>query len=461
MTIPSLLLSLCVAVALAGWTVIREGRMHKVAGRLAIFSVLVIGWRAWYYAGDFSTLNRQVNFVETQHRQLGALLEDPEVATALERCRPVTVPTHAPIPILRYRTGLGKRAIQATISRSGRPRGASSSPRASSTSSPSTGRVLSAPPRVTVEKRGRRARRPASSGSPATAAGPSRRGAATRHCSVPGSGRRWRSRPTPTPFLARAIELAEGGRGNVSPNPLVGAVVVRDGEVLGEGFHARFGGAHAERKALDACTADPRGAHALRLAGALLPPRADAALHRRDPRGRASRASSSPPTTRRRRPPAAGSGILRDEGVEVVVADGEPAMRARLLNQAFRKHARTGRPHVLFKSAMTLDGKVATRTGDSKWISGEAARLRSHHWRAERDAVVVGIGTALADDPQLNARIDGVTRQPRRVVFDSEGRLPLDSQLVTRRARSSRSPWSSAAPRRGCRPTRWRAPAPT
>ena len=114
----------------------------------------------------------------------------------------------------------------------------------------------------------------------------------------------------------------------------------------------------------------------------------------------------------------------------MVVADGEPAMRARLLNQAFRKHARTGRPHVLFKSAMTLDGKVATRTGDSKWISGEAARLRSHHWRAERDAVVVGIGTALADDPQLNARVEGVTRQPRRVVFDSEGRLPLDSHLV-------------------------------
>jgi diaminohydroxyphosphoribosylaminopyrimidine deaminase/5-amino-6-(5-phosphoribosylamino)uracil reductase len=85
---------------------------------------------------------------------------------------------------------------------------------------------------------------------------------------------------------------------------------------------------------------------------------------------------------------------------------------------------------VLFKSAMTLDGKVATRTGDSKWISGEESRLLSHHWRAERDAVVVGIGTALADDPQLNARIAGEPRQPRRVVFDSEGRLPLDSQLI-------------------------------
>ena len=90
-----------------------------------------------------------------------------------------------------------------------------------------------------------------------------------------------------------------------------------------------------------------------------------------------------------------------------MVADGELAGRARCLNQAFRKHARTGRPQVLFKSAMTLDGKVATRTGDSKWISGEDSRYRSHHWRAERDAVVVGIGTALADDPQLTARVGG------------------------------------------------------
>jgi diaminohydroxyphosphoribosylaminopyrimidine deaminase/5-amino-6-(5-phosphoribosylamino)uracil reductase len=123
-------------------------------------------------------------------------------------------------------------------------------------------------------------------------------------------------------------------------------------------------------------------------------------------------------------------GILRDEGVTVALADGELAARARRLNQPFRKHARTGRPWVLFKSAMTLDGKVATRTGDSKWISGEDSRLLSHHWRAEVDAVAVGIGTALADDPQLTARIDGVKRQPRRIVFDSEARLPLDSQLV-------------------------------
>jgi diaminohydroxyphosphoribosylaminopyrimidine deaminase/5-amino-6-(5-phosphoribosylamino)uracil reductase len=85
---------------------------------------------------------------------------------------------------------------------------------------------------------------------------------------------------------------------------------------------------------------------------------------------------------------------------------------------------------VVFKSAMTLDGKVATRTGDSQWISGEASRARAHRWRAESDAVAVGIGTALMDDPQLTARIEGVARQPRRVVFDSEARLPLDSKLV-------------------------------
>src|SRR6185437_5868560 len=100
-----------------------------------------------------------------------------------------------------------------------------------------------------------------------------------------------------------------------------------------------------------------------------------------------------------------GLGILRDEGVEIVVADGEVATAARLLNQAFRKHARTGRPWVLFKSAMTLDGKVATETGDSKWISSAASRELGHRWRADCDAVAVGIGTALRDDPQLTARI--------------------------------------------------------
>jgi diaminohydroxyphosphoribosylaminopyrimidine deaminase/5-amino-6-(5-phosphoribosylamino)uracil reductase len=125
-----------------------------------------------------------------------------------------------------------------------------------------------------------------------------------------------------------------------------------------------------------------------------------------------------------------GLGMLRDEGIEVELADGEIARRARLANQAFRKHTRTGRPWVLFKSAMTLDGKVATRTGDSQWISDESSRARAHRWRASVDAVAVGIGTALTDDPRLTSRVEGVHRQPRHIVFDSTGRLPLDSQLV-------------------------------
>jgi diaminohydroxyphosphoribosylaminopyrimidine deaminase/5-amino-6-(5-phosphoribosylamino)uracil reductase len=233
--------------------------------------------------------------------------------------------------------------------------------------------------------------------------------------------------------LLRAVDLAGRGLGHTSPNPMVGAVVVRDGKVIGEGWHTRAGALHAEREALAACDgADTTGAtmyvslepccHHGRT-----PPCTEAIVEARI--ARVVVASDDPSEHAAGR----GLGILRDEGVEVVIADGEVAARARRLNQAFRKHARTGRPHVLFKSAMTLDGKVATRTGDSKWISGEASRARAHRWRSECDAVACGIGTALADDPQLTARNPTdppVARQPRRVVFDSEGRLPLDSALV-------------------------------
>jgi diaminohydroxyphosphoribosylaminopyrimidine deaminase / 5-amino-6-(5-phosphoribosylamino)uracil reductase len=231
-------------------------------------------------------------------------------------------------------------------------------------------------------------------------------------------------------LLARAVELAEGGRGKVSPNPLVGAVIAIDDAPISEGFHQELGGAHAEVEAI-------RAAGGRDLSGATIYVSLEPCCHhgRTPPCTDAIRdagisrvvvASDDPSEHASGR----GLGILRDDGIEVVVADGELATRARLLNQPFRKHARTGRPWVLFKSAMSLDGKVATQGGDSKWISGESSRLLAHHWRAECDAVAVGIGTALADDPQLTARVGGVHRQPRRVVFDSIGRLPLDSQLV-------------------------------
>ncbi|HEY4279564.1 MAG TPA: bifunctional diaminohydroxyphosphoribosylaminopyrimidine deaminase/5-amino-6-(5-phosphoribosylamino)uracil reductase RibD [Conexibacter sp.] len=231
-------------------------------------------------------------------------------------------------------------------------------------------------------------------------------------------------------FIARTLELAERGQGRVSPNPMVGALLARDSDLIAEGWHTAYGEAHAEVEAI-------RAAAGADLSDATLyvslepcchtgkqPPCTDAIL---EAGIRRVVVASDDPTEKAS---GRGLGILRDEGVEVVVADGELASRARLINQAFRKQGRTGRPWVLFKSAMTLDGKVATRAGDSKWISSGGSRELAHRWRANCDAVVVGIGTALADDPQLTARIPDVNRQPRRIVFDSLARLPLDSQLV-------------------------------
>jgi diaminohydroxyphosphoribosylaminopyrimidine deaminase/5-amino-6-(5-phosphoribosylamino)uracil reductase len=237
-----------------------------------------------------------------------------------------------------------------------------------------------------------------------------------------------------TAHLRRALELAEGGRGRVSPNPLVGATIVRDGEVIGEGFHAELGGLHAERAALADCRGrgeDPSGAT---MYVSLEP----CAHHGRQPPcvealleagiARVVIGSEDPSEKAAGR----GPGILRDGGVEVDFAAGAEASAARLLNQPFRKHARTGLPFVTLKMAMSLDGRTTTGPGESPWISGEQSRALVHRWRAESDAIAVGIGTILADDPLLTARPpDGPhPRQPVRVVFDSQARLPLDSQLL-------------------------------
>ena len=243
--------------------------------------------------------------------------------------------------------------------------------------------------------------------------------------------------------LRRALELAEGGRGRVSPNPLVGAVLVRDGEVIGEGFHAELGGRHAEVAAIEDCRArghDPAGAT---LYVTLEP----CAHHGRQPPctdailaagiARVVIASEDPSEKASGR----GPGILRDEGVEVELANGAEAAAARLLNQPFRKHARTARPLVVLKSALSLDGRVATAGGDSKWISGEASRALAHRWRAECDAVCVGIGTVLADDPLLTAR-------------PSAGPAALRARPRTQAAMCANRPGSSSTPGRGCRSTR-------
>ncbi len=227
----------------------------------------------------------------------------------------------------------------------------------------------------------------------------------------------------------RALDLAAEARGKTSPNPLVGAVVVKEGRTIGEGYHHRAGDPHAERMALASCSEDPaRATMYVTLEPCChhgrTPPCTEAILEAGITR---VVIASDDPTAKAA---GRGLGILRDEGVRVDHMDGEASEAARLLNQPFRKHARIGRPLVVFKAAMTLDGKVATASGDSKWISSEASRERAHRWREEADAVAVGIGTALADDPLLTARAPGAVRQPRRVVFDSTARLPLDSKLV-------------------------------
>ncbi len=231
--------------------------------------------------------------------------------------------------------------------------------------------------------------------------------------------------------LTRAIELAARGGGAVSPNPQVGAVIVKDGRILGEGWHRQIGGPHAEVEAI-------RAAGAADLEGATLYVSLEPCAHhgRTPPCTDAIRAAGIRRVVIASEDPSAhasgrGPGILRDEGIDVTVVDGELAARARLLNQPFRKHARTGLPWVLFKAAMSLDGKVATARGDSKWISGEQSRALVHRWRAAVDAVAVGIGTALADDPQLTARTpEPAERQPRRIVFDSLAKLSTSARLL-------------------------------
>ena len=227
-------------------------------------------------------------------------------------------------------------------------------------------------------------------------------------------------------FMKRAIELAKQGSGWTAPNPLVGAVVVKDGRVIGEGYHRKYGELHAERNALAACSEDP--------AGATLYVTLEPCCHY----------GKTPPCTeiiiekkiakvvigsRDPNPKVAGKGarILRKHGIEVVEDYMREACDA--LNPVFFHYITTKTPYVVLKFAMTLDGKIATRTGASKWITGEAARNHVHQLRGRYAGILAGIGTVLADDPMLNCRIDGA-HQPLRIILDSHLRIPMGSRLV-------------------------------
>lgn len=226
--------------------------------------------------------------------------------------------------------------------------------------------------------------------------------------------------------MKRAIELAERGRGHVEPNPLVGAVFVKDGAIVGEGWHERFGGPHAEINALRLAGIHARGADLYVTLEPCChhgktPPCTDALLAMNV--ARVFAAIEDP------FPQVAGHGAkqLRAAGVSVEFGDG--AAEVRRQNAPYLTLLTHGRPHVHGKWAMSLDGKIATRTGESKWISSKASRKVVHEMRGRMDGIVVGIGTALADDPLLTARPPG-PRTPARVVLDARARLPISSQLV-------------------------------
>jgi diaminohydroxyphosphoribosylaminopyrimidine deaminase/5-amino-6-(5-phosphoribosylamino)uracil reductase len=243
------------------------------------------------------------------------------------------------------------------------------------------------------------------------------------------------------PWMSRALELAEGGRGWVEPNPLVGSVVVRQGEVVGEGWHQRYGESHAEIHALAAAGEAARGSTLYVTLEPCChhgktPPCTDAILRAGIQRVVAAMADPFPQVAGR------GAAKLRAASVDVTIGLGEA--EARRLNAPYLKLLATGRPYVHAKWAMSLDGKITTRTGDSKWISGAASRQRVHTLRGRMDAIVTGIGSVLADDPRLTVRPPG-PRTPTRVVLDSKGRIPADSALV-RTARETPTLVVMAAP---------------
>ena len=227
-------------------------------------------------------------------------------------------------------------------------------------------------------------------------------------------------------FMRQALDLAARGTGRTSPNPMVGSVVVRDGVVQGEGYYQEYGGRHAEPQALEEAGG--------RAQGATLYVTLEPCCHQ----------GSTPPCTEAiiasgiahvhvamadpdRR--VSGKGIERLRAAGMTVETGLLEAEARELNAAYVRHRETGQPFVVLKLAQTLDGRIATRNGHSKWITGEAARKRVHLMRSRADAVLVGIDTVLADDPRLTVRhVDG--RQPGRIVLDSRARTPLEAQVL-------------------------------
>ena len=256
-------------------------------------------------------------------------------------------------------------------------------------------------------------------------------------------------------YMRLALQLAQRGRGWTSPNPMVGAVIVREGRIIGQGWHQRYGQAHAERNALSSCTEDPQGAVMYVTLEPCChygkqPPCVNAILDAGI--SRVVIGSADP------NPLVAGKGIAILRKHSIAVTENVLREECDELNKVFFHYITTKRPFVAMKYAMTMDGKIAAYTGASKWVTGEAARNHVQQQRHKFSGIMVGIGTILTDDPLLTCRMDG-GRNPVRIICDTNLRTPLQSQVVitakevpTILATCSSDPEKQAAYRQaGCR----------
>ena len=229
-------------------------------------------------------------------------------------------------------------------------------------------------------------------------------------------------------FMKLALSLAEKGRGYVNPNPLVGAVIVKDGKVIGEGYHTAFGKSHAEIEAINSATEDIKGATMYVTLEPCChqgktPPCTEAII--KNQLARVVVATTDP------NPLVSGSGIakLKQSNIEITV--GVLQELAKIQNEVFIHYMTTNLPFTILKYAMSLDGKIACHTGDSKWITSENSRTDVHSLRSSVSAVVTGIGTILSDDASLNVRlVDSKEREPHRIVVDSAARISLDAKIL-------------------------------
>ena len=227
-------------------------------------------------------------------------------------------------------------------------------------------------------------------------------------------------------YMKMALELAQKGMGFTAPNPMVGAVIVKNGRIIGQGYHRKYGELHAEREALAVCTEEPKGASIYVTLEPCChygkqPPCVNAILETGIKR--VIIGSSDP------NPLVAGKGIriLKDHGIEVT----ENILKEECdkLNEAFFYYIQNKKPYVVMKYAMTMDGKIAAYTGESKWVTGEAARIHVQEQRLKYTGIMVGVGTVLADDPMLTCRLEN-SRNPVRIICDSHLRTPLTSKIV-------------------------------